>query len=85
MLTDAQLPEPDSFPFYGNYTDHALGRFTIRVHQELRYASWDIAVTPEGPVMIEGNWDAEFYAEQMLYGRGNRSLFVNKLEGKTYD
>ena len=55
------------------------------VTPELRYASWDIAVTPEGPVMIEGNWDAEFYAEQMLYGRGNRSLFVNKLEGKTYD
>lgn len=55
------------------------------VTPELRYASWDIAVTPDGPILIEGNWDAEFYAEQMLYNRGNRSLFVNKLEGNTYD
>ena len=38
LLTDAQLPEPDGFPFYGNYTDHALGRFTLRVHQDQRCA-----------------------------------------------
>ena len=55
------------------------------VTPELRYSSWDIAVTPDGPVMIEGNWDAEFYAEQMLYNRGHRTLFVNKLEGKMHD
>ena len=54
------------------------------VTPELRYASWDVAVTPDGPIMIEGNWDAEFYAEQMLYNRGHRTLFTNKLEGKTY-
>ena len=54
------------------------------VTPELRYSSWDIAVTPSGPIMIEGNWDAEFYAEQMLYNRGHRTLFTNKLEGKTY-
>lgn len=55
------------------------------VTPELRYSSWDIAVTPGGPIMIEGNWDAEFYAEQMLYNRGHRTLFTNKLEGKTND
>ena len=55
------------------------------VTPELRYSSWDVAVTPDGPVMIEGNWDAEFYAEQMLYNRGHRTLFTNKLEGKTND
>lgn len=55
------------------------------VTPELRYSSWDIAVTPGGPILIEGNWDAEFYAEQMLYNRGHRTLFTNKLEGKTND
>lgn len=55
------------------------------VTPELRYSSWDIAVTPDGPIMIEGNWDAEFYAEQMLYNRGNRILFINKLEGISND
>ena len=39
---------------------------------KMKYSSWDIAITPDGPVMIEGNWDAEFYAEQMLMQRGNR-------------
>ncbi|MCI7086152.1 hypothetical protein MR988_08640 [bacterium] len=49
------------------------------VTPEIRYASWDIGVTPNGPVLLEGNWDAEFYAEQMIYGRGNRKFFEEKL------
>ncbi len=61
-----------------------LALHAASVTPELRYASWDVAVTPDGPIMIEGNWDAEFYAEQMLYNRGHRTLFTNKLEGKTY-
>lgn len=48
----------------------------------LRYASWDIAVTESGPILIEGNWDAEFYAEQMISQKGNRIRFCNKLEEK---
>ncbi len=51
-----------------------------KITPELRYASWDIAVTPDGPVLIEGNWDAEFYAEQSLYNCGTRKRFVEKLE-----
>lgn len=51
------------------------------VTPELRYTSWDIAVTGEGPVLLEGNWDAEFYAEQMIYETGNRLLFEGKLDG----
>lgn len=50
------------------------------VTPELRYSSWDIAITPNGPVMMEGNWDAEFYAEQMIYNCGNRRKFINLLE-----
>ena len=50
------------------------------VTPQLRYTSWDIAVTENGPVLLEGNWDAELYAEQMIYNCGNRKRFVDKLE-----
>ena len=50
------------------------------VTPQLRYTSWDVAVTPNGPVLLEGNWDAEFYAEQMIYNCGNRERFTDKLE-----
>lgn len=53
------------------------------VTPQLRYTSWDIAVTKNGPVLIEGNWDAEFYAEQELLSVGNRKRYIAKLEGKT--
>lgn len=50
------------------------------VTPEMRYASWDIAVTENGPILIEGNWDAEFYAEQMLMQKGTRKRFCDILE-----
>lgn len=52
------------------------------VTPELRYTSWDIALTKDGPMMIEGNWDAEFYMEQTLYNRGHRKMFTDLLEGR---
>ena len=51
-----------------------------KVTPQLRYTSWDIAVTENGPILLEGNWDAEFYAEQMIYNCGNRKRFIEKLE-----
>ena len=63
----------------------AVKRFAIQasmVTPQLRYTSWDIALTNDGPVMIEGNWDAEFYMEQTLYNRGHRKLFTDMLEGR---
>ena len=50
------------------------------VTPEMRYSSWDIAVTNKGPILIEGNWDAEFYPEQMLMQRGLRVRYGKKLE-----
>ena len=50
------------------------------VTPEMRYSSWDIAVTENGPVLIEGNWDAEFYPEQMLMQRGVRTEYCRKLK-----
>ncbi len=62
-----------------------IKEFAIRaslVTPQLRYTSWDIALTENGPIMIEGNWDAEFYMEQTLYNRGHRKLFTDLLEGR---
>ena len=47
---------------------------------EMKYSSWDIAVTDNGPILIEGNWDAEFYAEQMIYNKGLRKKYIQMLE-----
>lgn len=57
-----------------------LAAHAAAVTPQLRYASWDIALTPSGPILIEGNWDAEFYAEQMLMQKGNRKRFCGKLD-----
>ena len=50
------------------------------VTPQLRYSSWDIALTDDGPILIEGNWDAEFYMGQVLTNRGNRKRFIDMLE-----
>ena len=52
---------------------------------ELRYTSWDIALTERGAVLIEGNWDAEFYPEQMLMGKGLRKKYIRLLGGDLND
>ncbi|MBQ6272830.1 MAG: hypothetical protein IJK63_01245 [Oscillospiraceae bacterium] len=57
-----------------------LARKAAAVTPEMRYTSWDIAVTEKGPVLIEGNWDAEFYSEQMLMLKGIRKRYCEKLE-----
>ena len=50
------------------------------VTPQLRYDSWDIAVTDRGVLLIEGNWDAEFYASRVAHNRDLRKMMVEKLE-----
>ena len=73
-ITDVVVPQWD-----------AIKEIAIKaslVTPQLRYTSWDIALTEDGPIMIEGNWDAEFYMEQTLYNRGHRKLYTDLLEGR---
>ena len=60
----------------------AMALQTAGITPQLRYASWDITVTPDGPLMIEGNWDAEFYAEQMRWKQGNVRRYIDKLDDR---
>lgn len=71
-ILDFQIPQWDSVK--------AFALNAAKVTPQLRYTSWDIAVTERGPILLEGNWDAEFYAEQMIYNCGNRKRFIEKLE-----
>lgn len=59
-----------------------LVKSAAAITPELRYASWDVAITENGPILMEGNWDAEFYPEQMIYGIGSKTLFEKQLENR---
>lgn len=37
----------------------ALARRAAIAFQPLRYVGWDIALTPTGPVLVEGNWNSD--------------------------
>ena len=53
VIGDFQLPMVD-----------AVKRFVdqvARVVPQVQYVGWDIVVTPEGPVLVEGNWGAGVY------------------------
>jgi hypothetical protein len=56
-----------------------LANRASRVVPEIGYVGWDIAVTPEGPILIEGNDDPRWTSQQMsshLPGRiGNRATY----------
>ncbi len=56
-----------------------LAKQAALITPELQYVSWDIAVTEEGPVLIEGNWDAEF-VEQFIFEEGVRKKYIDRLE-----
>lgn len=62
-----------SIPMWDRVRELAIQAAAIT--PEMRYTSWDIAVTPNGPILIEGNWDAEFYPEQMLMQKGLRKRY----------
>lgn len=52
-IADFQLPMIDEVKAF---VDRAA-----RVVPQVQYVGWDIVVTPEGPVLVEGNWGAGVY------------------------
>lgn len=52
-IADFQLPMIDEVKAF---VDQAA-----RVVPQVQYVGWDIVVTPEGPVLVEGNWGAGVY------------------------
>ncbi|WP_194764014.1 MULTISPECIES: sugar-transfer associated ATP-grasp domain-containing protein [unclassified Microbacterium] len=52
-IAEFQLPMIDEVK---KFVDQAA-----RVVPQVQYVGWDIVVTPEGPVLVEGNWGAGVY------------------------
>ncbi|WP_144872572.1 sugar-transfer associated ATP-grasp domain-containing protein [Microbacterium sp. 1.5R] len=53
VIADFQLPMMDEVRAF---VDQAA-----RVVPQVQYVGWDIVVTPDGPVLVEGNWGAGVY------------------------
>jgi hypothetical protein len=50
---------------------------------QLKSAGWDIALTPDGPVVVEGNSSYALDILQVAYGRGLRQELTSLLEATT--
>jgi hypothetical protein len=53
VIADFQLPMIDEVKAFVDQV--------ARVVPQVQYVGWDIVVTPEGPVLVEGNWAAGVY------------------------
>jgi Sugar-transfer associated ATP-grasp len=55
----------------------ALAKTAQRCYAELAAVGWDVALTGDGPKLIEGNarWDAPFYAPFLMSGENWRRIF----------
>ena len=55
--------QPGAFPrqLVGELLPGAFVDEVARVVPQVQYVGWDIVVTPDGPVLVEGNWGAGVY------------------------
>jgi hypothetical protein len=53
VIGDFQLPMMDEV--------RAFIDRVARVVPQVQYVGWDVVVTPDGPVLVEGNWGAGVY------------------------
>ena len=64
--------EDFTIPFYPESV--ALAKSLHQLYQQFFMIGWDICITPEGPMVIEGNNITNLFPYQVLYG-GMRSAF----------
>jgi hypothetical protein len=53
----------------------ALVRRAAYAFRELPCLGWDVAVLPDGPVLLETNWAFGIYTQQIVYDRGLKEEF----------
>jgi len=53
VIADFQLPMIDEVKAFVDQV--------ARVVPQVQYVGWDIVVSPDGPVLVEGNWGAGVY------------------------
>ena len=51
------------------------------VEPRIMMIGWDVAITPAGPVFIEGNRRPGFDVVQVAYGRGRMDIVKKALDG----
>lgn len=51
------------------------------VEPRIMMIGWDVAITPEGPVFVEGNRRPGFDVVQVAYGRGRMDIVKKALDG----
>jgi len=80
LVTDAELPDIDSFPFYGKWQDFKIGSFIFRIHNK---QSFHYQNNGDVVVFLIGNcvdpYDMEF-DDEVVTKRLSDSLAVNKTE-----
>ena len=62
-----------SIPFYQESVEMVKSLHVL--FQQFFMIGWDIGITPEGPIVLEGNNIAELYSFQVLYGGLKSSFF----------
>lgn len=55
----------------------ALARKLAYVVPSVRYVGWDLALTDDGWIMIEGNDNGQFVARQMLDQSGEKQMYYS--------
>lgn len=60
-------------PYFREAKEMVIGLHVL--FQHFFMIGWDIGITPEGPIVIEGNNIATFYPYQMLYGGLKKPFF----------
>ena len=60
-----------------------LVKESSKVVPEVETIGWDIAITPNGPELVEGNdnWNKDSF--QLSYGKGRKYLLEKYIEAKT--
>lgn len=58
----------------------SLAKQLGEVVPQVRYTGWDIAITPTGPVLIEGNYQGNFHIQQHSDRRGVFHLYKKAIE-----
>jgi hypothetical protein len=69
----------DGFPIPCFHEIENLVLETAKLEDKIQVIGWDVAITPDGPVLIEGNRRPGFGLSQVLDDRGRMDIIEDVL------